>query len=197
MKSNKIIGDRRDKKPKKESGLTLSLADYVGFEATNVEEQELTDHFLEWIKDDSYLQDYSSWEIVKPTKILVRVYRFEKQHEKGLVGMDGEPLTQIKILPFAKVILVGSEVDRFSPGDIIALPDAISDIETNGAWLEWKKIMDKERPQLDLPEPEKVVGMILDWRKASKFSCNKFNPSPDDEYTFIKNETDFDVKYCK
>ena len=173
--------------------ISLTLDDYVDFRLADYDEEEIQNAFLDWVKDESYFPKYEKWELTKENQVMFRVFYFEKENSAGLLSSTGNVLTQLKILPFGKVIKSSSK--SFSAGDIIALPDNINDIQTTEEWVVWNKRMLVERPQPDIEEPEKYVGLITAWRANDKFVADKFNPDMDDEYTFIKNAFEFNVKY--
>lgn len=167
--------------PKKDMGITNS--DYVNITLTDYTSEELSKDLKVWTKDTSYFKHYSKVGVMKAGDVLVRMYRFEKQSE-FLLSHNGEKIVQTKILPICKVIL--SRSDDLAPGDIVFPPENIALITTNPTWLEWKKIMENSRPIPEgLPEPDKQIGVILEWRKLYQFSLDKIDPTEDDRYTFL------------
>jgi hypothetical protein len=54
--------------------------------------------------------------------------------------------------------------------------------------------MDKERPQINTPEPEKLGGKLLEWI-PSRLVLNKLNPTKDDNWTFVRDQSEFDMIY--
>lgn len=166
---------------------------YVDFELTKYSVDELKEAYENWRLDLSYINKYDGYEFLNNTMdlVLVRVFRFEKESTLLAPGTE-DKLVQTKILPFCKVIK--STNPSILPGTILLAPDRICDIVTNIDWLKWKDIVEKERPTLDIPEPEKTSGLITEWRNTSKFVLDKFQPNTDDEYTFIRPLSEFKVK---
>lgn len=155
----------------------------------------------EWFKDESYFDKYDKYSITKPGTVLVRLFRYENEHEyiyKNLAG--GKKAVKFMLLPFFKVIkahpedMFGKGQAKFKRGDVITVLDSYCDLDVNPEWIMWKDRMDKERPQPGLPEPPKFKGILLVW-SPSRLICNKFEVSEDDDYTFLRNENDFDLKY--
>ncbi len=178
--------------PKKEDKL-----DYINLEA-NPSPEQLENSFLDWVKDKSYFKNYSKVNLIKHGAVLLRLYRYEEINT-SILNIDGEPLKMVKILPYLRVIKSYNEdngIPGLKAGDIVYGPDLLTSISTNPTWLQWSKIMKDERPIPEgLPEPEKITGLLLEWRKTSRFCVNKLNPTEDDNYTFIRQETEFYVKY--
>lgn len=175
-----------------------SKLEYVSLELIDYEQEELVEHYKQWLNDRKLPNLYSKLEILKPGSVMVRLYRFEKS-SNTILGLDGKAMLTSKILPVCKVLgvykgSVGPTLDVV-PGDILYCSDAIADIATNPTWLQWVKIMKDERPTPEgLPEPDKLTGLILEWRKSSKYVLDKLNPTEDDDYTFIRPITDFYTK---
>lgn len=176
-----------------------SKLEYVSLELTDYTQDELVEHYNEWLNDKSLPSLYEKLEILKPGFVMVRLYRFEKS-SNTILGLDGKPMLTSKILPICKVLgiykgSIGSAITDVTPGDILYCSDSISDIATNPTWLQWVKIMKDERPTPEgLPEPDKLTGLILEWRKSSKYVLDKFNPTGDDDYTFLRPISDFYTK---
>lgn len=160
--------------------------------------------FKKWLVDDSYLKDYDNFKLTTPGKVIIRVYCFEKVINKANVGKIFTDLTgeagvpRTKILPYAKVIKVTERYNnlpaKFNVGDVLLCPDSISKVDVTNDWLAWRARMDKERPPLNLPEPEKFDGILLAWA-SSRLCLDKFNPQLVDKWTFIRDQSEFDVVY--
>lgn len=152
-----------------------------------------------WLVDESYFEKYSKWRIIKPGTVIVRVFRYESTARNGLLKPDGEPYSSYKILSLGKIIkahpfLYGDVKSNLKTGDVVGLSESITSIIINNDWLKWNDIMNKERPQPNIPEPDKFGGELSRWN-ASKFICDKMNPVEDDNWTFIRNESDFSIAY--
>ncbi len=159
--------------------------------------------FAEWLEDTSYIELYKNRDLVTPNKLIIRLFCFEKERPrytgKVLLGVDGEaPLTQTMILPYARVIKVskpyGSHEPRFKVGDVICCQDNIAEVVVRDEWIAWRARMDKERPQINTPEPEKLGGKLLEWI-PSRLVLNKLNPTKDDNWTFVRDQSEFDMIY--
>jgi hypothetical protein len=169
-----------------------SKLEYVSLELTDYTQDELLDHYNKWLNNKIISNSYRKLTLLKPNSVIVRLYRFEKS-SNTILGLDGKPMLTSKILPVCKVL--SSTSSDASVNDILYCSDAIADIATNPTWLQWVKIMKDERPVPEgLPEPDKLTGLILDWRKSSKYVLDKLNPTEDDDYTFIRPITDFYTK---
>lgn len=170
-------------------------AKYVSLEA-NPSTEDLQNHFLKWIKDNSYIKKYEKVSLLKPGSVLIRLYRYEEK-SKSILDTDGMPMTMVKLLPICKVIQVQDpETMRVKVGDLLSCPEDLRIIETSPVWLNWDARMRNEKPTPEgLIEPEKLIGRIFEWRKLSKFVIDKINPSEDDDYTFIRQESEFFAKY--
>jgi hypothetical protein len=169
-----------------------SKLEYVSLELTDYTQDELVEHYNKWLNDKTIVNSYKKIKLLRPNSVIVRLYRFEKSSET-ILGLDGKPMLTSKILPVCKVL--GSSSPDASINDILYCSDSISDIATNPTWLQWVKIMKDERPTPEgLPEPDKLTGLILEWRKSSKYILDKLNPTENDDYTFIRPITDFYTK---
>lgn len=167
--------------PKKDMSVTNS--DYINFSLVDYSQEELQKDFKIWLKDESYFKDYNKVSLVKEGDLLIRLYRYTQQREL-LDPLTGEKIKQVKILPVVKVIKSNSP--SFNVGDICSISENIAEIATNPMWLQWHKLMTDSRPIPEgLPEPDKQVGLILDWRKGYQFTLDKLEPTEDDRYTFI------------
>lgn len=158
------------------------------------------EEFDRWCKDDSYFSDYDKYSLVKPGTVLIRLFRYEKQHDYLYKSLSKEKAVKFMLLPFARVIkahpqnMFSNGDSKFKTGDIITIADSLCQTELNPEWVMWKDKMDKERPQPTVPEPAKFKGIIMMWA-SSRLVADKFNITDDDNYTFIRSETDFDLKY--
>jgi len=152
------------------------------------------EHFQAWLKDESYFQDYDGWNLSKPGTMIVRLYRY--QRATSLLHGDS-----YKILPIVKVIKAHPEgffkdqPPKFVTGMILNVNDSIANIMVSGDWVVWKHRMDVERPQPTIPEPPKFDGLLNEWLRTSRFAVDKLNPSPDDDWTFVRTENDFNLIY--
>ena len=158
--------------------------------------------FKEWIKDNSYIENYKNFKLVTPGKVLIRLYCFEKAIEREgankILNIDGDNANRTLILPYAKVIQITDRYNnleaKFKVGDILVCPDSISKVDVTDQWIAWRARMDKERPQINTPEPEKYDGILLHWSQ-SRLVIDKFNPTQDDKWTFVRDQNEFDIVY--
>lgn len=190
-----LILDANQIKEKDKYKAEVNLAEQL-FNSINLPDSEkdsLKEDFEKWLKDESYFSKYDNVTLTRDGSILIRVYRYEK--DSKVLGSR-----YLKILPVAKVIKVNSnsiingKANRFKPGDILSLPENIKDIRVTEAWIMWKLKMEREKPTPNIPEPEKLDGLLISWN-PNKFTLDKLNITDDDNYTFIKSETDFNIKY--
>lgn len=173
---------------------------YVSFELTDYTLEELYAAFQLWSEDESKVNLYEQkCEFAGAGSVILEVFRFEKIKEyPGLFDENGNPLKDmsIKILPFGKILKAPIENPYVNAGDIVSLKEKIGIIETNPAWLEWNYKMINERPKpVGIPEPNKLIGLLPIWQDTSNFILDKFNPTEDDKYIFIRPINEFQIKY--
>lgn len=152
----------------------------------------LTEQFAKFIVDDSYLEKYSSYEIIG-AKILLRMFHVVPK-KSGIIGADGKDLAEqvkLEIFPFAKVIKLGTSVSPdyqdLKPGDIVHLSDDLTKVQINPEWIAWKQMQD-QRPKpevMAMSEPQPFVGNITRLREYV-FLADKFNKEPEvaDMFTY-------------
>lgn len=144
--------------------------DFIRKYDEEITQDELT-HFDEWTKDDSYLEDYKIYELLRD-EVLIRIYKYipEDSIENPLFDENFEPLgaDKEKVLPFAKVIAVGPTCKlNLKPGDIISVMEAVGLKQMNPDFMEWQERR-VAQPQFDRPMPpvyiyglEKLQSMMF------------------------------------
>lgn len=150
-----------------------------------------TKDFLEWINDDSYLDDYKYFSF-PDGYFLLRVYLYrpkevvENKKKIDIKGIDGKSLsTKMRevLIPYAKVIAKGPTDSDFykniNPGDIVAVPDALGDIVKNPKYEMYREAM-KERPAPEIQMPPEFIGGISKWY-PSQFLMDKIGTRIDEE----------------
>ncbi len=170
---------------------------YIPVSITDVNMEEVKEHFNKWKNENIQKKIIDSITLLKPNSVLVELYRYEKTNNLFL-GLNEEPLKRILILPICKVIksnVISPNAEMYSAGSLLYCNDDIARIDTNPTWLQWFKIMKNERPQPEgLLEPERETGLILEWRRTSKFVLDKFNATDSDNYRFVRTINDFTAK---
>ncbi len=176
------------------------FTNYIPVNLTEYSAEEIKSHFNKWVSK-KIDPKYETVTLLKPNSIIVELYRYEKINDKFL-GINGEPLKKSLILPICKVLksnvtpMATIDPNNYAPGTLLYCSDDIAKIETNPTWLQWYKIMKNERPQPEgLSEPDQEVGLILEWRKTSKFVIDKFNTKDNDQFVFLRTVNDFSAVY--
>jgi len=140
----------------------------------------LESKFKDFVADNSYFPTYDKYEIIG-SKVLLRMFIYKPEVKSGLLGLDGKPIeedeSKLRMFALAKVIKLGTGVtdgyNHLKPGDIVHLPDDITNVGINPAWIEWMEHRD-ERPKIKTPQPQPFVGNIANWK----------------QYTFVDNKLD-------
>ena len=172
------------------------IKDYKTLELPDNKLEGMNEHFSAWTKDDSIIDGYQGMNLIRDGKLVVRLYRYEAPISNLLLDEAGASgIMGIKILPYVKVLKAGSN-SKLKPGDILTVSNEITKFRTNQAWLEWKVLTDTDGTQI--PEPEKLVGMLSAWRENS-IRLNPLKPTEDDDFTFVVSEMEMlaDVTYLK
>ena len=150
--------------------------------------------FREFVNDKSP-EGYDKFEITATNEVLIRLFRIE-EISSLLNPATGKAQRKYIAYPFAKIIKVGSNVKSYKVGDIACLDDGFENVYMNPNWIKWDTAMKNEKPTPDIPEPEKVMGKIIEWRQRYMFRLDKFNqPTNDDLFTFLIPESFLKIKY--
>lgn len=190
-------GTSKTQMKKDEKKMMEILDNYKSLELPSDKLEGLEEDFTKWINDNSYLGDYSNFQILTEDKVLVRLYRYEAPLSSTLVGADGEKgIMGLKILPYVKVIKAfPGNSQNIKPGDIMCVSELITKFTTNQAWIQWK-VIKEEDPSTQIPEPPQITGKLSEWREhvIRKHAC-RFEP--DDNYTFVITNREFKLTYIK
>lgn len=172
------------------------LKEYISLELPEDKLEGLEEHFNSWINDDSYLKEYDRFNLTREDKVIVRLYRYEAPISEMLVDpVTGGPMMGYKILPYAKVIKAHDK-GKLSEGDIVCTSEDVAVIKTSPAWIEWKVKRANDDISDDVPEPDKLSGLLARW-KENIIRRNPFKIDADDSFTFLVSDMEFKAIYKK
>jgi hypothetical protein len=144
--------------------------------------------FLKWKDDNSYIKDYEGHSF-PDNYFLIRVYLYTPPQEKlttNILNFDGTSASAKKrevLVPYAKVIAKGDTESKFysalEPGDIVAIPDKLTQFHRNPHYDQWMEAM-KERPAPEGSPPPPYIGAISNWYPY-QFIVDKLNTSHIDD----------------
>ncbi len=172
------------------------INNYKSLELPDNKLEGMGEDFAKWVDNVDIIKEYSGHNIKRENKMLVRLYRYEAPISSMLVSESGDSnIMGYKILPYIKVLKTSS-ICRYNEGDILEVSEEITKFRTSQTWLEWKVLKDSEGTEI--PEPEKLVGMLTAWRENS-VRTNPFRFSDDDAFTFIVSDMEVlaEVNYLK
>lgn len=181
--------------PKKNAAFDI-INNYKSLELPDDKLGGLAEDFNKWLKDETIVDGYQGLNIMRDGKLAVRLYRFQAPISSLLLDENGESgIMGYKILPYVKV-LRATPSSKFAVGDIVAVSNEITKFRTSQTWLEWRVLKDTDGT--DIPEPEKLVGMLTAWRENS-IRKHPLKPCEDDDFTFIVSEMEMlaEVNYLK
>lgn len=168
---------------------------YQDFELPDSKLDGMKEDFEKWVENTEMCEPYQHIALVRPDRIIVRLYAFEKAISDVIkISVGGAVPIGVKILPFVKVLQVHPSNVNLSVGDVLYAPPTIADLRTSAAWLEWNFRKENERPEPAIPEPPKMAGLLGEWN-ADVIVLDPFNPTPGDTYTFCRSELEFKVVY--
>lgn len=158
--------------------------------------KEMLDSFREWLKID-HEESYKYYVPFGPA-VIVRLFLYKpdlKKKPKIYTSLDddgsGREMVEAQVLPFAKVLSVGTVraegYDDIKIGDICTIQEDVLGVELNQKWVQYQKDV-REQPSLarDVMMPPKYIPKLGMWAKYV-FTGNKFEPPvlERDGYTFL------------
>jgi len=168
---------------------------YQDFELPDNKLEGMKEDFERWVENTDMCEPYEHLELVRPDRIIVRLYAFERALSDTIkISVAGAVPIGMKIVPFVKVLKVHPSNSNVRVGDVLYAPPSVADLRTSMAWLEWDFRMKNERPEPNIPEPPKMAGLLGEWA-ADIVRLDPFNPIPEDNYTFCRSDMEFKVVY--
>lgn len=116
-----------------------------------------------------------------------RDQEFREEKEMAEVLGVTEPDVPI-IFPVGRILKKG---DGFSPdqatyevGDLVWLPNSISYVEINSAWIDAQDALVKTRPVPNILMPPKYTGKIMEWNARNRVPKSVMDPYDDSGFVF-------------
>jgi len=148
-----------------------------------------------WLKNSP---DYSSydWVEISGPSYIIEVFAYVEDRSEDAFKSDKEMAEVLGvtdpdvpvIFPVGRILKVGDGFSEsqavYAVGDLVWLPNSVSYVEINPAWLEAQDKLVKTRPTPNIMMPPKYMGKIMEWNARNRVPKSVMDPYDDSGFVF-------------